>query len=154
MADTPQFQFDLRTVLSLLLIAAAYYLGKQLPRWMSGVPYLKPDKAKELLDAEPEAVILDVRMPTQFSGKDGHLKDALNLPLIDLMGRVPKLKADLAQYAETPVLVVCNRDQLASRAARILRKNGLKRVNVLAGGLKAWKKAGQPVETAAPENPA
>ncbi|MEQ9683245.1 MAG: rhodanese-like domain-containing protein, partial [Rhodospirillales bacterium] len=95
-----------------------------------------------------DILVIDVRSPSQFTGKDGHIKDALNLPLIDLMGRIKQIKADLADYAETPVLVVCKTDQLSARAARILRKNGLTKVAVLAGGLKAWKKAGQPVTVA------
>ncbi|PIW26214.1 MAG: hypothetical protein COW30_16115 [Rhodospirillales bacterium CG15_BIG_FIL_POST_REV_8_21_14_020_66_15] len=146
--ETPKFQFDERTVMSLLLIVVAFYVGRMIPRWMAGVPYMKPQEAKAQLDANPDALILDVRAPSQFSGKDGHIKDALNLPLIDLMGRIKQIKADLGQYAETPVLVVCKNDQLSARAARILRKNGLAKVAVLSGGLKAWKKAGLPVEGA------
>lgn len=149
--DPKQFQFDQRTVLSILLVIVAYYVGRQIPRWMAGVPYLKPEGARDLLANEPETIVLDVRMPSQFNGKDGHLKDAVNLPLIDLMGRIKQIKADLAEHANSPVLVVCKNDQLSSRAARLLRKGGLNRVAVLSGGLKAWKKAGMPLEvTAAP----
>jgi rhodanese-related sulfurtransferase len=143
--ETPQFQFDERTVMSLLLIIVAFYVGRQIPRWMAGVPYVKPDAAKAQLDEDPDTLVLDVRAPSQFSGKDGHIPDAMNLPLIDLMGRIRQIKADLAEYAETPVLVVCKSDQLSARAARILRKNGMNKVAVLSGGLKAWKKAGLPV---------
>ncbi|MEQ9560610.1 MAG: rhodanese-like domain-containing protein [Rhodospirillales bacterium] len=146
--ETPKFQFDERTMMSFVLIILAFYVGRQLPRWMAGVPYVKPDEAKAQLDGDPDILVIDVRSPSQFTGKDGHIKDALNLPLIDLMGRIKQIKADLADYAETPVLVVCKTDQLSARAARILRKNGLTKVAVLAGGLKAWKKAGQPVTVA------
>ncbi|WP_292025805.1 rhodanese-like domain-containing protein [Maritimibacter sp. UBA3975] len=145
--DFSNIQFDQRTVMSFLLIAVAFYVGRQLPRWMSGVPYVKPDVAKAQLDQDPDTLVIDVRSPSQFKGKDGHIKDALNLPLIDLMGRIKQIKADLAEYAQTPVLVVCKSDQISARAARILRKNGLAKVAVLHGGLKAWKKAGQPVVT-------
>ncbi|MEQ8805380.1 MAG: rhodanese-like domain-containing protein [Rhodospirillales bacterium] len=146
--ETPKFQFDESTMMSFVLIILAFYVGRQLPRWMAGVPYVKPDEAKAQLDGDPDILVIDVRSPSQFTGKDGHIKDALNLPLIDLMGRIKQIKADLADYAETPVLVVCKTDQLSARAARILRKNGLTKVAVLAGGLKAWKKAGQPVTVA------
>lgn len=146
--DPKQFQFDERTILSILLIVLAFLLGRQIPRWMAGVPYLKPDAARDLLANEPDTIVLDVRMPTQFTGKDGHIKDAINLPLIDLMGRMKQIAPELAQYAHSPVLLVCKNDQLSSRAARLLRKGGLNRVAVLSGGLKAWKKAGMPVEVA------
>lgn len=146
--DFSNIQIDERTMMSFVLIVIAFYIGRQLPRWMAGVPYVKPDAAKAQLDQDPDTLVIDVRSPSQFAGKDGHIKDALNLPLIDLMGRIKQIKADLAEYAETPVLVVCKTDQLSARAARILRKNGLTKVAVLAGGLKAWKKAGQPVTVA------
>jgi len=146
--DFSNIQIDERTMMSFVLIILAFYVGRQLPRWMAGVPYVKPDEAKAQLDGDPDILVIDVRSPSQFTGKDGHIKDALNLPLIDLMGRIKQIKADLADYAETPVLVVCKTDQLSARAARILRKNGLTKVAVLAGGLKAWKKAGQPVTVA------
>lgn len=143
--DVSEFQFDERTLLSLALVAVAFYFGRQIPRWLSGVPYVKPDEAKVQLEEYPDALVLDVRAPSQFAGKDGHIKDALNLPLIDLMGRIRSIRSDLGEYAETPVLVVCKSDQLSARAARILRKNGMNKVAVLAGGLRAWKKAGLPV---------
>ena len=147
--DLQNFQFDQRMITSMLLVVVAYFIGRRIPRWISGVPYVKPDQARAQLDANPHVLVVDVRAPSQFSGSDGHIKDALNLPLIDLMGRIRHIKQDLAQYAETPVLVVCKSDQLSARAARILRKNGLNKVSVLDGGLKAWKKAGQPVVNAA-----
>ena len=143
--EKPEFQFDERTILSLLLIIVAFYVGRQIPRWMAGVPYVKPDAAKSQIDDDPNTLVVDVRSPSQFTGKDGHIQDALNLPLIDLMGRIRQIKSDLAEYAEVPVLVVCKNDQLSARAARILRKNGLNKVAILDGGLKAWKKAGLPV---------
>ena len=146
--EKSQFQFDERMVMSLLLIVFAFYIGRRIPRWMSGVPFVKPDVAKAQIDADPDTLVLDVRAPSQFAGKEGHIAGALNLPLIDLMGRIRHIKADLAQYAETPVLVVCKNDQLSARAARILRKNGLNKIAVLDGGLKAWKKAGMAVATA------
>ncbi|MBB91249.1 MAG: hypothetical protein CMF68_09705 [Magnetovibrio sp.] len=146
--DFSNIQIDERTMMSFVLIVIAFYIGRQLPRWMAGVPYVKPDVAKAQLDQDPDTLVIDVRSPSQFTGKDGHIKDDLNLPLIDLMGRIKQIKADLAEYADTPVLVVCKTDQLSARAARILRKNGLTKVAVLAGGLKAWKKAGQPVTVA------
>ena len=103
--ETPKFQFDESTMMSFVLIILAFYVGRQLPRWMAGVPYVKPDEAKAQLDGDPDILVIDVR-------------------------------------------VVCKTDQLSARAARILRKNGLTKVAVLAGGLKAWKKAGQPVTVA------
>ena len=144
--ETPEFQFDQRTVMSLLLIVFAFYIGRKIPRWIAGVPYVKPEEARDQIAADAETLVVDVRSPSQFTGKDGHIANALNLPLIDLMGRIRHIKSDLGQYAETPVLVVCKNDQLSARAARILRKNGLNKVAVLDGGLKAWKKAGMAVQ--------
>ncbi|MEK9671214.1 MAG: rhodanese-like domain-containing protein [Rhodospirillaceae bacterium] len=131
------FEWDERTILSVLIIIAAYFLGRQIPRWMAGVPLVKPAEAKQAIDNDPDTLVLDVRMAHQFTGKDGHIQGALNLPHADVWHRVRQAKNELSQFADTPVLVVCKNDQLSSRIARVLRKNGLTRIAVLDGGLKA-----------------
>lgn len=136
-------QMDARTMAGGLLIVGAYFIGRQIPRWMAGVPFLKPEEAKQGLDSEPDALVVDVRNNRQFAS--GHIAGALNLPLGELMVRIKDIKQDLVEYADTPVLIVCKNDQYSSRAARILRKNGMNKIAVLEGGLKAWTRAGLPI---------
>ncbi len=144
--DSSSFQWNQDTVLVILIVIVSIIIGRQIPRWLAGVPFVTPEEARQNLADTPDALILDVRHEHQFGGKDGHLEGALNVSLIELMGRVKQIREELKEYADQPVLVVCKNDQLSSRAARILRKNGMTKVAILKGGLKAWKKAGLPVE--------
>ncbi len=54
---------------------------------------ISPSEAKSRMDADPEAVIVDVRRPDEFV--TGHIPGALNVPLADIQdGNIPPCLAD------------------------------------------------------------
>ena len=85
---------------------------------------------------DSNAQVLDVRAASEFSA--GHLTNAKNIPLVDLVKRVDEVKKD------KPVIVVCARGMTAAKAAVDLRKAGVAEVFVLDGGLQSWVDAGLP----------
>ncbi len=98
--------------------------------------------APEVADVvERGGVILDLRPPRAFAA--GHLPGAVNLQFN---------RADLAERAEMvlpkdPEYVVhAEPDPIGMVAVKILLQAGFKVAGHLAGGLRAWKSAGQPVE--------
>ncbi|PWH11922.1 MAG: hypothetical protein DDG60_15825 [Anaerolineae bacterium] len=99
---------------------------------------IKADKLNEAL-AEKAPVLLDVRTAAEFE-KDGHLADALNIPLQELFTSVEKLPAK-----ETPIVIYCVSGHRGSIAMMGLRLMGYTNVRNLAGGLNAWKAAKLPV---------
>jgi rhodanese-related sulfurtransferase len=99
---------------------------------------VSPEKAKELIDNNPDLVIIDVSPAYD----DGHLPGAINYYLGDgsLDEAIPTLDKD-KEY-----LVYCHVDSVAIRGAQKLVDAGFKTVYRLEGNYSAWVNAGYPVE--------
>jgi rhodanese-related sulfurtransferase len=94
-------------------------------------PALSPQQAINLVNAE-QGLFLDIRDAAEF--KQGHIVDALNIPLSKLKAR----EAELERWRERPVIVVCKMGQTAGGAARQLRAAGFSKVHKMAGGMLEW----------------
>ena len=86
---------------------------------------------------DTQAIVLDVRATGEFDA--GHLPNARNIPLAELVQRVGELPAG------RPVIVCCNTGMTSAKGAAALRKAGREEVFNLDGGLNAWRQAGLPV---------
>lgn len=98
------------------------------------------EKIKDL----PNALIIDVRTPDEFSG--GHLQNAQN---IDISGN------DFDKQIETldkskPVFVYCLSGGRSASAASTMRGAGFKEVYELDGGIMKWRGASLPETTSLP----
>ena len=80
----------------------------------------REELVKEAL--EEGAVIVDVRTPQEFN--EGHISNALNIPVQQIEARVSTLKKK-----NKTVILCCKSGGRASRAKSILLKNGVKAVN-------------------------
>ncbi len=67
------------------------------------------------------ATILDVRTPEEF--RSGHLKGAVNIPLLQLRSNMNKIKKD------RPVITCCASGMRSSSAKNILQANGFSSVH-------------------------
>lgn len=85
------------------------------------------------------AVLLDVREVVEWEA--GHVESAVHIPLGELGARHSELTSDAL------LLVICRSGGRSADATRALRGAGYDAHNV-AGGMKAWVKAGQPIEPA------
>lgn len=105
---------------------------------------LEPVEKEELLRRarSRDVVVLDVRPPEEYAA--GHIKGALNVPLIDLEKYLAELPHErrVVAYCRGPYCV------LAVEAVRQLRAHGVEaaRLNV---GYPEWRDAGLPVESGA-----
>ncbi|MCM0755658.1 rhodanese-like domain-containing protein [Desulfovibrio aminophilus] len=120
-------------VTALLLFAAS---GAALAA--EGYMDVEPAKAKELIDATPDIVVLDV---SPYYAK-GHLPKAINHPVGDgsLDKAIPMLDKSKTY------LVYCHGDGPSIAGAKKLVEAGFKKVYRLKGNYKAWVDAGYPVE--------
>lgn len=132
--------------LAVMVFAAAFMflVMRMLPRFMAGVPFVKPSELKTRLDRHEDVLVVDVRGAEEFSGDLGHIPGSMNLPLPNLAGRLGEMKDALAAHADTPVYVVCRTANRAATAARQLKKAGLREIRVLDGGMVRWKREGLP----------
>ncbi len=93
----------------------------------------------QLINRE-NAVLLDVREDKEFAA--GHLPNAVHIPLSALGSR----GTELSKLTSRPVIAYCERGQRSRTAGGMLTKLGFADVYQLAGGFRAWKDAGLPVE--------
>lgn len=100
---------------------------------------ISPAEAKALADRG--AVLVDIREPAERARE--HIENSVSLPLSQLSHtQVPK-------GAETVVFYCRSGMRTASNAAALASKSGC-RAYVLDGGIDAWRRAGLPVNSAAP----
>jgi hydroxyacylglutathione hydrolase len=92
---------------------------------------VEPDELLMDLPHDPNITVLDVRKETEFA--DGHLKDAANLPLLDMTDLTL-----LAQFEEDEnIYVHCAGGYRSVIAASILKKEGIHNLRNVLGG---WSK--------------
>jgi len=97
-----------------------------------------PLQATQLIN-RGKTTILDVRDTAEFA--NGHLRDAKNIPLADLAGRI----GELDKSKTRTIVVVCQSGARADKAVRQLAAAGFDDVVSLDGGLAAWQAAGLPI---------
>jgi len=105
----------------------------------SGVKSITAVELPALVNHEA-AVVVDVSETNDF--KNGHIPNALNVPLSRFQDDLKKLQ----KYKDKPIVLACRSGNKAPRAASILSRNEFKRPYTLQGGLAAWQKENLPVE--------
>ena len=103
---------------------------------------LAPDDFKSTLASKPDAVLVDVRTPDEFS--EGIIEGAINIDFND-----PSFGEKInALDKSKPYFVYCLSGKRSGDAAEQMESAGFKNVYILNGGYKDWKNAG--LETARP----
>jgi rhodanese-related sulfurtransferase len=102
----------------------------------AAVPELSPEEGSAAV--ESGALLLDVREPDEWNA--GHAPGAQHIPLGELGARVDELPKDRR------IVAICRVGGRSARATEALRNAGYDVIN-LAGGMRAWAAAGQPVVT-------
>jgi rhodanese-related sulfurtransferase len=116
---------------------------KLLSRWFRRPPmapsWIEPTALATWLERDDAPLIVDVRGPDEFTGPLGHIREATNIPLVELSAHLP----DLARESR-PLVVVRKTDRRSSMAAHQLKEAGLSDVSVLRGGMERWRVLGLP----------
>lgn len=110
----------------------------EIRRKLHGVPQLAPPAATRLMNSE-DTLVLDVREDAEY--KQGHLANAVHIPLGQLNQRIKELE----QYRDRNVVAYCRTGNRSNTAAGLLRRQGFGNVFNLAGGIVAWQNANLPV---------
>lgn len=104
---------------------------------MAGYKQAGPSDAVGLINSE-NAAIVDIRADKDF--KDGHILNALHIPLSEAKGD----NAALQKLRDRPIIVVCRSGQQSQKVCGDLHKAGFESVYNLRGGMMAWKEASLP----------
>ena len=125
-------------ILALVVILALLFLEPQLLK-LSGIKPVGPLRVTQLVNRD-SAIILDVCTHKEFG--EGHIPDAINVPLSDIPGGLGK---KLTKSKDKPVIISCRSGNRAKSAARKLNKQGFKDIYILSGGNMAWQKENLPM---------
>jgi rhodanese-related sulfurtransferase len=104
-----------------------------------GKDAVDPAAATDLINHQ-DALVVDVRSMAEF--KDGHIINALNIPL----NGFDKQIAQLDKHKHRPIVACCRSGSRSRAAVRTLRKAGFEKVHNLRGGMLAWESANLPVK--------
>ncbi|MBU0499652.1 MAG: rhodanese-like domain-containing protein [Gammaproteobacteria bacterium] len=114
---------------------------------LSDVRELMPWELEERLQANPGALILDVREPAEFDAM--HIAGSMNVPRGILESacewEYEETEPELVRAREREVIVVCRSGYRSILAAHSLQVLGFKDVVSLKTGLRGWKDYDQPL---------
>ena len=127
-------------LLALAVLAVVAFLPRFIGNLRRG-PTLDIRDFKQRLDAGNDLLVLDVRTAKDFIGEQGHIENAVNIPVEDLQTRI----GELSDYLEQPVAIVCRTDKRSAKASLLLTEQGFADVHVVRGGMTKWIEAGWPV---------
>ena len=113
---------------------------------LNQVRQLSPNQVQLLNESHAGPIILDVREPEEYTGELGHISGSLLMPLKDLTARA----AELDQYKDSHIIVVCRAGVRSTTAAAILTGLGFEHVSNLKGGMLDWNKNKLAVEQGEP----
>ncbi len=105
----------------------------------------------ELLDhinSNLPPLIFDVRSVQEFNGGDGHIPNAMSIPIRELSSNLKDLQSYLYDYKEKEIVTICPGGGLSLIAVDILVEAGFEDVKSLHGGLDMWREKGYPTTTA------
>ena len=127
-------------LLALALLAVVAFLPRLIGNLRRG-PMMDIAEFRQRLDSGSKLLVLDVRTSADFVGEQGHIEDAVNIPVEDLQQRMD----EIGQYLEKPVAIVCRTDKRSAKAALLLTEEGFADVHIVHGGMTKWLDAGLPV---------
>jgi rhodanese-related sulfurtransferase len=127
-------------LLALALLAVVAFLPRLIGNLRRG-PMIDIPELRQRIDSEKKLLVLDVRTPEDFVGEQGHIEEAVNIPVEDLQQRLD----EIGNYLEQPVAIVCRTDKKSAKAALLLAEEGFADVHIVRGGMTKWIEAGLPV---------
>jgi rhodanese-related sulfurtransferase len=131
-----------RLVFGLLLLMLSCTPAEKKEASENKVVTLAPDDFKSTLASKPDAVLVDVRTPDEFS--EGIIENAINIDFKD-----PSFGEKInALDKSKPYFVYCLSGKRSGDAAIQMDSAGFKSIYLLKGGYKEWKNAG--LETVRP----
>jgi len=149
-AITKNYEAFSRILTWVLIAGVAGYLAFKAWIWTKSrglrlVPFVSPADAARGLSSEA-AVIYDVRSHGYYDRKATRVKGSKRLD----PNALNQLKEDVPVDTLVYLYCTCVREATSARVAQHLLAKGV-RAAVIKGGLRAWKKAGLPVEPVPPE---
>ena len=130
-------------LLNILLMADFTNTGKLLYEAKKEAGEITPQVLKKMIDNEKEVIILDVRESEQRAEGQIYADDFYAIT----RGNLEFYIGNKIKNKDIVIVTYCRGGSRGALAAQTLRHLGYKNATNLKGGLKAWAKAGYPIET-------
>lgn len=104
---------------------------------------------QKLLDSDPDAILIDIRTPTEIRKMGGAIKSPQNVNIV--RGWLEFRVTGAAASKDTPIVVYCGGNIRSPLAAKTLQDMGYANVKNYADGFLGWSKAGLPIAPAGSE---
>jgi rhodanese-related sulfurtransferase len=98
--------------------------------------HMSPGEVRGLLERNPEALLLDVRQPEEWTPPLGHIEGAKLIPLPELNARLSEIEA----WRDRPIVAVCRSGRRSEIARKALLEAGFTNVANMEGGMIEWRK--------------
>lgn len=99
------------------------------------IPKISAAELKKRLDAKDDVLLLDVREVQELTAELGHLSGITNIPVSQLVQRVSEIES----WKNKPIISICRMGGRAETAAILLKAQGFKDVQILEGGMTAYR---------------
>lgn len=106
------------------------------------VQHLSVEEVYQILQNQPDAMVIDVRTQEEFSGPLGHIAGAQLKPVQEMQNWASQIDSLKNQQ----VILICRTVNRSGKAADYLRSRGFKNLVAVQGGMVEWNNKGYPVE--------
>jgi len=138
MERLPEFIANHLFLFSLLLSIVMLLIWNFYGDVLSGVKMLTPNEVTRMINRE-DAQVVDIRSQKEF--EEGHIIDAVNIAVDELVNKIDKLK----KYKDKGVIFVCGSGSVSVKEARKLMNEGFEKAYCLKGGILSWQNANLPL---------
>ena len=109
-------------------------------RSLRGIP-LTPEELHVLMEARPDVVVMDVRLPLDLLADSEIIRGAVRIPPKEILANPAVIPAE----KDSVVYCTCPSDETSRSVVMKARALNIHRIKVLRGGLAGWKAKGFPV---------
>ncbi|MFL6233785.1 MAG: rhodanese-like domain-containing protein [Thermoanaerobaculia bacterium] len=127
--------------IALLLLLALACGGCSLLRRRGPRPLYKKLSAPvayEMMRDSPQMLVVDLRLPQQYNGQTGHVREAKNIPV----SRLPYRLLEILPFREETIFLYCDTDECTEQGAKILAASGFESIVGMVGGIDQWIRDG------------
>jgi membrane protein DedA with SNARE-associated domain/rhodanese-related sulfurtransferase len=130
-------------IVGILVLYIVYkYVHRRLLLRELRIARITPEELKQMLDAGDDVVIVDLRQTLDVEADPYTIPRALRMAVEELEQRHHEIPRD----RDVILFCACPNEVTAARMALLLKKNGVRRVRPLAGGVAAWRALNFPVQ--------